>query len=95
MGDSFFSREAKIPSAGLVTSSVFLRGDGPTLPARHPSGEAAPRPESWELPLALEPHFFCSAICKDCDYYRYAHELNTRPRKRHEYKTPSEIYHAS
>lgn len=29
---------------------------------------------------------------KQCD--RIAHELNTRPRKRHGYKTPSEIYHA-
>ena len=30
---------------------------------------------------------------KQCDWI--ANELNTRPRKRHEYKTPSEIYHAS
>ena len=30
---------------------------------------------------------------KECDYI--AHELNTRPRKRHGFKTPSEIYHAS
>jgi IS30 family transposase len=30
---------------------------------------------------------------KQCDWI--AHELNTRPRKRHGYKTPLEIYHAS
>jgi IS30 family transposase len=30
---------------------------------------------------------------KECDYI--AHELNTRPRKRHGFKTPLEIYHAS
>ena len=30
---------------------------------------------------------------KECD--RIANELNTRPRKRHGYKTPLEVYHAS
>ncbi len=30
---------------------------------------------------------------KQCDWI--AHELNTRPRKRHGYKTPAEVYHAS
>jgi IS30 family transposase len=30
---------------------------------------------------------------KECDYI--ANELNTRPRKRHGFKTPAEIYHAS
>lgn len=30
---------------------------------------------------------------KECD--QIAHELNIRPRKRHGYKTPLEIYHAS
>jgi IS30 family transposase len=30
---------------------------------------------------------------KECDWI--ANELNNRPRKRHEYKTPKEIYHAS
>lgn len=30
---------------------------------------------------------------KECDYI--ANELNTRPRKRHDFKTPAEIYHGS
>jgi len=30
---------------------------------------------------------------KECDWI--ANELNTRPRKRHGFKTPAEIYHAS
>lgn len=34
-----------------------------------------------------------SVTQKQCDWI--AHELNTRPRKRHGYKTPLEIYHAS